>query len=71
MREHGQGDSDRSADLSARMVQYHLSRVFAKPGISSRSQLDRALPLPAAGEARVLTGHCRSVVSPERLAWSS
>jgi DNA-binding NarL/FixJ family response regulator len=27
--------------LSPRTVQYHLGNVFAKPGISSRSQLDR------------------------------
>jgi DNA-binding CsgD family transcriptional regulator len=30
--------------LSTRTVQYHLSKVFAKLAISSRSQLDRALP---------------------------
>ena len=30
--------------LSARTVQYHLSKVFAKLGITARSQLDRALP---------------------------
>jgi DNA-binding CsgD family transcriptional regulator len=30
--------------LSARTVQYHLGNVFAKLGIGSRSQLDRALP---------------------------
>jgi DNA-binding CsgD family transcriptional regulator len=30
--------------LSPRTVQYHLSKVFAKLGISSRGQLDRALP---------------------------
>ena len=29
--------------ISTRTVQYHLSKVFAKLGISSRSQLDRAL----------------------------
>ncbi|MCO8271027.1 helix-turn-helix transcriptional regulator [Actinoplanes sp. TRM 88003] len=30
--------------LSARTVQYHLSEVFAKLGISSRQQLHRSLP---------------------------
>jgi DNA-binding CsgD family transcriptional regulator len=30
--------------LSPRTVQYHLSKVFAKLGINSRSQLDRELP---------------------------
>ena len=30
--------------LSARTARYHLGNVFAKLGISSRSQLDRVLP---------------------------
>jgi DNA-binding CsgD family transcriptional regulator/tetratricopeptide (TPR) repeat protein len=39
--------------LSPRTVQYHLSKVFTKLGISSRSQLDHILPVgPAAGRPR-------------------
>ena len=30
--------------ISARIVQYHLHKVFAKLAISSRSLLDRVLP---------------------------
>ena len=30
--------------LSARTVKYHLGKVFTKLNISSRAQLDRALP---------------------------
>ena len=30
--------------ISPRTVEYHLHKVFSKLGISSRTQLDRALP---------------------------
>src|SRR5439155_23550818 len=36
--------------ISPRTVEYHLHKVFAKTGISSRSQLDRVLPEEASAD---------------------
>ena len=38
--------------ISARTVEWHLGKVFTKLGISSRAQLDRALPSDPARETR-------------------
>jgi len=54
--------------LSPRTVQYHLGKVFAKLGISSRLQLQRALP-DSASAARLASGagHTESAT----LSWTS
>jgi DNA-binding NarL/FixJ family response regulator len=35
--------------ISRRTVEYHLHKVFAKLGISTRDHLDRVLPPPSSG----------------------
>jgi DNA-binding CsgD family transcriptional regulator len=45
--------------LSPRTVQYHLGNVFAKLGISSRSQLDRIVLPGGTGHGRVLASRAR------------
>jgi DNA-binding NarL/FixJ family response regulator len=43
--------------ISARTVQYHLSKVFAKLGISSRGQLHQVLPGDPLGQVGGYPGH--------------
>jgi len=45
--------------LSPRTVQYHLGNVFAKLGISSRSQLDRIVLPGGTGHGRALASRAR------------